>query len=263
MKIFCQLFMISVLTVTVCLGCAHNQKVSIEPDQLAGAVSAGAPALPYFVYSRASIPALNQAFKNAGAAITLEDAYLAAYQFSFEDLPPDGNTGQEFADMAAASRYLQKILKSRDVADFQNYFMTSIDTANADGFILVAAIYRPEQTISVFNKFNFLARETLSFEDPAFFRAYRIDVDQNPLDTVYEWAALPVDCVSYQIYQAVLLTLTANTILEKKAQSGYWSQERQWIAGNHLAVLIKQDIKVSQALGLEKGFTRHMNISHQ
>ena len=258
MKTFCQLLIVSVLT--ACLGCAHNQKISMEPDQLAEAVSVGAPALPYFVYAKITLPAINAAFKNANAKITLEDTYQAAYHSSFEDVPADGNTGQAFTDMKTASRYLQNILKYQGIVDFQNYFMTSIDTANATGFILIAAVYRPAETISVFNKFNFLARQTLTPEDEAYLRAYRIDVDQNPLDTVCEWAALPVECVSYQIYQAVLLTLTANKILEKNARPGYWSEERQWIAGNHLSVLIKQDIQVSQALGLEKGFTRHLKI---
>ena len=158
---------------------------------------------------------------------------------------------------------LQNILESKGVNEFQNYFLTSIDTAISDGFILIAAIYRPCNTIAVFNKFNFLARQTLTAEDPAFYRAYRTDNSGKPLDIVYEWSALPIECVSYQAYQAILLTLTANKILEKKPDNDYWREERQWIAGNHLSVLVKQDIQVSQTLGIEEGFTRRRKIGYK
>ena len=43
----------------------------------------------------------------------------------------------------------------------------------------------------------------------------------------------------------------------------YWSEERQWIAGNYLAVMVKQDIKVSQVLGIEKGFTERQKIGYK
>ncbi len=261
MKISYQLLFAFLLTAG--LSCAHSQIISLETNQIAKGIHAGVPALPYFVYSKISLPVINENFKSINAAITLEDTYRAAYHFSFDDIPADGNNGQAFGNMETASRHLQNILKSRGVNDSEKYFMTSIDTANDDGFILIAAIYRPGNTINVFNKFNFLARQTLSPEDPAFFRAYRTDDSGKPLDMVYEWAALPIECLYYQAYQAVLLTLTANKILEQKEKNDYWAQERQWIAGNYLSVIVKQDIKVCQALGIEKGFTQRQKIYNQ
>jgi len=80
---------------------------------------------------------------------------------------------------------------------------------------------------------------------------------------VYDWAALPNKCVSQQAYQAILLSLTANKILDQKSDNGYWREERQWIAGNHLSVLVKQDMQVSQALGIEKGFTQQQKIGYK
>ncbi|MBC2717314.1 MAG: hypothetical protein HF978_18565 [Desulfobacteraceae bacterium] len=248
---------------TACLSCAHAHFIPLETNQITKGIHAGAPALPYYVYSKTALQVLDEEFKNSNSAITLEDTYDAAYKFSFEDIPADGNTGQAFENMETASRYLQNILKSRGVNDSENYFMTSIDTANSDGFILITAIYRHTSPIAVFNKFNFLLRQMLTPEDPEFYRPYRTDDSGKPLDIVYEWVALPIDCVSYQAYQAILLTLTANKILEQKAKNDYWSEERQWIAGNFLSVLIKQDIKVCQALGIEEGFTQHQKIYGQ
>ena len=258
MRTICHFLLISVIT--ACMSCAHNKIIPLETNQITEAIHVGAPALPYLVYSKISLQRLDQAFKTADAAVTIEDTYRAVYNFSFDDIPADGNTGQVFTNMETASRYLQKLLKFKGANDSNKYLMTSIDTANKDGYILIATIYRPSETISVFNKFNFLARETLTPENPSYYLAYRIDVDQNPLDIVYEWAALPIECVSYQAYQAVLLTLTANKILAQKVRNDYWREERQWIAGNYLSVMIKQDIIVSQALGIEKGFAERRKI---
>ncbi len=261
MKTFYKLFFTSLLT--VCLACAHTLFIPLETNQIAKGIHAGVPALPYFVYSKISLQILNEEFKKSNAAITLEDTYNTAYIFSFEDIPADGNTGQEFDKMETASRLLQNILKSRGINDSEHYLMTSMDTANADGYILIAAVYRPSNTIAVFNKFNFLARQTLTSEDPAFYRAYKTDDTRKTLDIVYEWAALPIECVSSQAYQAILLTLAANKILEQKEENNYWAEERQWIAGNYLSVMVKQDIKVSQALGFEKGFTQRQEIGYK
>ncbi|MCD6586740.1 MAG: hypothetical protein J7K96_13365 [Desulfobacteraceae bacterium] len=249
MRTFYKLLFASLLT--ACLACAHNRLIPLETDQITNGIHAGAPALPYFIYSKTSLQVLNAELKKSNAAITLKDTYDAAYKFSFKDIPTDGNTNQAFDNMETASRHLQNILKSQGINDPEHYYITSMDTANADGYTLIAAVYRPSTTINVFNKFNFLARQTLTSEDPAFYRAYKTDNSRKPMDIVYEWAALPVECVTSQAYQAILLTLTANKILEQKAKNDYWAEERQWIAGNYLSVMVKQDIKVSQTLGIE------------
>jgi hypothetical protein len=261
MKIFYKLFFASLLT--VCLACTHALIIPLETNQITKGIHTGAPALPYFVYSKTPLKVLNDEFKKSNAAITLEDTYNAAYKFSFEDIPADGDTGQAFNKMETATRYLQNILKSQGINDPEHYLMTSMDTANTDGYILIASVYRPSDTIAVFNKFDFLARQTLTTEDPAFYQAYKTEDYRKTLDIVYDWAALPIACVSYQAYQAILLTLTANKILEQKEKNDYWAEERQWIAGNYLSVLVKQDIKVSQALGIEKGFTQRQQIGYK
>ncbi|PIP41509.1 MAG: hypothetical protein COX19_03450 [Desulfobacterales bacterium CG23_combo_of_CG06-09_8_20_14_all_51_8] len=225
------------------------------------ATHAGAAALPYFVYGKTSLQDLDAALKNADAPVRLSDTYPAVYHHSLEEAPAHKEEAPAFDSMETATRHLRQILKSKGVSDAENYLITAIDTAVSDGFILTAAIYRPDKTISVFNKFNFLARQTLSPADPEFFRAYRVDVSGDPQDIIYDWAALPTDCIACRECQAVFLTLTANKILEKQAKDDFWPQERQWIAGNHLSVLIRQDMMVSQALGIEKGFTQNLKIS--
>ena len=248
---------------TTCLACAHSLFIPLEANQINKGIQAGAPALPYFVYSGISLPVLNEEFKNLNATITLEDTYDAAYQFSFNDVPADGNTDHAFKNMETASQYLQTILKSKRVDHSENYFLTAIGTADEDGYILLAAIYRPETTINVFNKFDFLFRQTLTPEDIDFYRAYRTNTSGKSQDIVYDWAALPNKCVSQQAYQAILLTLTANKILDQKSDNGYWREERHWIAGSHLSVLVKQDMQVSQTLGIEKGFTQQQKIGYK
>jgi len=249
MSTFYKLLFASLLT--ACLSCAHERFIPLKTNQITKGIHAGAPSLPYLIYSKTSLQVLNASLKQSNAAITLEDTYDAAFKFSFKDIPANGDTGQAFDNMETASRYLQNILTSRGINDAEHYLMTSMDTAIADGYILIAAVYRPANTINVFNKFNFLARETLTLKDPAFYRAYKTHNSSEPLDIVYEWAALPIECISYQAHQALLLTLTANKILKQKAKNDYWAEERQWIAGNYLSVLVKQDIMVSQTLGIE------------
>jgi hypothetical protein len=261
MRTFCKLLFAALLT--TCLACAHNKIIMLETNQIAKGIQTGAPALPYFVYSKISLPNLNEEFKNSNALISLEDTYDAAYQYSFKDIPANGYTDQAFDNMETASQYLQNILRSKGVNHYKKYFLAVLGTASDDGYILITAIYRPDNTINVFNKFDFLFQQTLTPEDMDFYRAYRANTSGESQDIVYDWAALPTECVSQQAYQAILLTLIANKILEQNQDDDYWRKERQWIAGNHLSVLIKQDIKVSQALGMEKGFTQRQEIYMQ
>jgi hypothetical protein len=220
----------------------------------------GTPALPYYAYSKTSLEVINDEFKKANAKVTLEDTYTYAYGKSFKGLPPDGDTGQEFKEMSTASRYLQNILKSKGVADADNYFMTSIDSARSFGFTLIAAVYRPDETLIVFDKFGASSENTLTCDDPPYYQPYRFDCRGKPLDIVYEWAAVPNDCFDKQGHQAILLTLTAGKILEKNPKTNYWEAERKWIAGNYKSVVIDQDYMVCRELGIETGYTQQKNV---
>lgn len=202
-----------------CFACAHSQVPSLNSGQMNAAIHGGGAALPYFVYGKTSLRDIEDALKNASTPIRLEDTYLAVYHHSLEDAPARKEETPAFEAMDGATQHLRRILLSKGVTNAENYLMTAIDTAVPEGFILTAAIYRPGPTLSVFNKFNFLARQTLSPEAPEFFRAYRTDVSGNPQDIVYDWAALPLDCIACRPCQALFLTLTANKILEKKQET--------------------------------------------
>ncbi len=240
--------------------CSWYVTVPFQIYHMSKGLELGSPALPYYAYSKTSLDVINETFKKANAKVTLEDTYIYGYGKSFKGLPLDGDTGQKFETMAAASRYLQNILKYKGVSDAKNYFMTSIDSARSFGFTLIAAVYRPDEKPIVFDKFGASHEHALTCEDPPYYRPYRFDCKGNPLDIVYEWAAVPNDCFDKQGHQAILLTLTANKILEKKPKNNYWEAERKWIAGDYKSVVIDQDYMVCQELGIEKGYTQQKNV---
>jgi hypothetical protein len=240
--------------------CSLYFTIPFQAYQMSKGLQVGTPALPYYAYSKTSLEVINDEFKKANAKVTLEDTYTYAYGKSFKGLPPDGDTGQEFKEMSTASRYLQNILKSKGVADADNYFMTSIDSARSFGFTLIAAVYRPDETLIVFDKFGASSENTLTCDDPPYYQPYRFDCRGKPLDIVYEWAAVPNDCFDKQGHQAILLTLTAGKILEKNPKTNYWEAERKWIAGNYKSVVIDQDYMVCRELGIETGYTQQKNV---
>jgi hypothetical protein len=251
---------LALMAVGSATACALYFTVPFQAYQMSKGVEVGSPALPYYAYSNSSLEVINDEFKKANAKVTIEDTYTYAYGKSFKGLPPDGDTGQKFNEMSTASRYLQNILKSRGVSDPEHYFMTSIDSAKSFGFTLIAAVYRPNNQLVVLDKFGASSENTLTCEDLPYYQPYRFDCKGNPLDIVYEWAAVPNDCFDKQGHQAILLTLTANKILEKKPKNNYWEAERKWIAGNYKSVVIDQDYMVCQALGIEKGYTQQKNV---
>jgi hypothetical protein len=229
-------------------------------DLTGDALGVGTPALPYYVYSDTTLEAINRELKKANAEVTLEDTYRYGYKKSFKSLGPEGDTGQRFSDMETATFYLQNILRAKGVPNAGNYFLTSIDSAKGRGFTLIAAVHREEEEILVYDKFDASSEETLTCDEPSFYRPYRFDCAGNPLDTVYEWAAVPNDCFEKQGQQAILLTLTANKILEKEPKNNFWEAEEKWIAGNFMSVIVDQDYMVCQALGIEPGYIQRRNI---
>ncbi|RJP93827.1 MAG: hypothetical protein C4518_05265 [Desulfobacteraceae bacterium] len=240
--------------------CAFYFTLPLSAYHMMKGVEVGTPALPYYAYSNTSLEVINTEFKNAKAKVTIEDVYTYGYGKSFKGLPPDGDTGQKFNDMTTATRYLQNVIKAKGVSEPQNYFMTSIDSAKDFGFALIAAVYRPEEKIVVRNKFGASNDLSLTCDDPPYYQPYRFDCNGKPLDTVYEWGALPNDCFDKQGHQAILLTLMANKILEKQVKDNYWDAERKWIGGDYKSVIIAQDYMVCQELGIEKGYTQEKNI---
>ncbi len=240
--------------------CSLYFTIPFQAYQMVKGLDVGTPALPYFAYSDTTLEVIDKEFKTANARVTIEDTYKYGYKKPFKNLPPDGDTDQTFTDMETATGYLQSILKNKGVPDPENYFLTSIDSARSFGFTLIAAVHRPDEKVTVYDKFGASSEKTITCDDPSFYQPYRFDCEGGPLDTVYAWAAVPNDCFEKQGHQAILLTLTANKLLEKRPKPDYWEAERKWIAGNYKSVVVNQDYMVCQALGIESGYTEQKNL---
>ena len=248
------LYIILATAIISAMGCATYYTVPLS--FYVGTMDVGTAALPYYAYSRTTLEAINEEFESSGSAVTLEDTYRVAYGKPFVNIPPDGDTGNTFIDMMTATRYLQEILADKGVADADRYFLTSIDTAVDNGFTLITAVYRPVEKVAVFEKYGAANQLTLTCDKKTYFRPYRIDCTGEPLDVVYDWAALPNDCFEKQGHQALMLTFTANKILERQPRNDYWEAEKQWIAGDYESVVTRQDTMVCQQLGIVEGYDK-------
>jgi hypothetical protein len=253
---------ISLLVFSGISACSFYYTLPMQAYNMAKGPDVGSQALPYYAYSNTTLEVINKEFETAKAKVTIKDVYKYAYNKPFKNLPPDGDTGQTFTNMSTATRYLQSILKAKGVSDPDAYFMTSIDSAKEFGFTLIAAVKRTNGEIKVIDKFGASAENTITCDDPPYYQPYKFDCEGQPLDTVYEWAAVPNDCFEKQGHQAILLSLTANKLLEKLPKTNYWAAERKWISGDYKTVVINQDYMVCQELGIESGsgYTQQKNM---
>ncbi|MBI1821382.1 MAG: hypothetical protein HY036_01110 [Nitrospirae bacterium] len=227
------------------LGIGH---LVLSPLQIAAGLLEGVAAVPY--YAATSLKDINDGLIKAQAKVTLNDTYESAYGKRLDQVGPDGNTGEAFRRMKNASEYYQKVLKQYGVKDAQHYILTSIDTANKDGFTLFAVVYRPYDSIEVIDKYDGKTIRKFSKDDRLFYEPYKQDINGQSLDTVIDWAGAPVDGYKTQKQQAVLMTLAANSVVEGKKRTDYWDVEKRWIAGEFKDIVQNQSKKVEQALGI-------------
>jgi hypothetical protein len=130
-------------------GIAH---LILSPLQIAAGLLEGIASLPYFLST--NIHEVNRGMVKAQARVGLDDTYEAAYGTKLTDVPDNGDTGEVFRRMKHATERFQKVLNAYGVNDAEQYILTSIDTANKQGFTLFAVVYRPEDSIRVFDKYN-------------------------------------------------------------------------------------------------------------
>lgn len=215
-------------------------------------LEAGIPSLPYYTFSKKGLLELNDKMVEYNVPFTLAETFQAVYGMALEDFEPTGYQEKIFTNQTEANLAFQKILKSKNIPHAERYIFTSIDSAREEGWMLVSLVYRSAVTIKVADKYDPSVIRTLTAEDREFFRPYQTDISGTPLDTVYEWAALPVDSYSRQARQAVLLTLTANKVVEKKPRPEYWEKEKQWISGDHESIALEQDRVYREFLGIHE-----------
>ena len=223
--------------------------------QIASGFDQGIAAQPYLVYSETSLEEINEVCRvDPGIRISLEDTYKSAYGKNLEDVLPSGDTGQAFRNMKEATLYLQKILKDYGREDYEDYLLTSIDSARDKGYVLFAVVKRQKRSISVNVVGGTQSKRQLGAGDKEFYLPYQKDADGKTLDRIIDWAGLPNDCYSTQQSQAILLTLTANQVLKDRTREDYWKAQEQWLKGKFAKVIRDQDEQMCVICGFEEGF---------
>jgi len=252
--------------ITICLisGCTHNPTkdsgagsglngflrgiahLVLSPIQIAAGLLEGVASLPY--YASTGLHEINKGLEDAQANITLDDTYDSAYGKRISEVSIDGETNDRFRRMKHASTYLQKILKNYGVNDHNHYFLTSIDTENKQGATLFAVVYRPADSIKVLDKYNHKTVQHFTNKDRLFYEPFAKDINGNSLDTIIDWAGVPVESYKAQKMQAVLLTLAANAIIDGKQRDDYWAVEKRWIAGESAIIIKQQNSKMNESI---------------
>lgn len=231
--------------ISVFKGLAH---LVLAPVQIVAGLAEGIAALPY--YAGTGIHAINEGLTKAQAKVSLDDTYEAAYGKRLNEVSADGDTGEVFKRMKHATEFFQKVLKQYGVRQPENYILTSIDTANNDGFTLFAVVYRPTKVIDVADKYDGKTTRRYTSDDRLFYEPFEKDLSGKPLDTIIDWAGMPIEYYNTQKQQALLMTLAANSVVAEKRRLDYWAAERQWIAGGFADIVVKQDEKARKTMNL-------------
>jgi len=227
------------------LGVAH---LILSPVQIASGLLEGVAAVPY--YAGTALADINQGLIKAQAQITLDDTYEGAYGKRISQVDPSGDTGEVFRRMKHASEFFQKVLQHQGVKDSSSYILTSIDTANKDGFTLFAVVYRPAKSITVVDKYDGKTIRNLTSDDRLYYEPFQSDAKGNTLDSIVDWAGIPRNQADTQKQQAILLTLAANAVASDKRRSDYWAAEKRWIGGGYEEILKAQSQKTEKAMGI-------------
>ena len=226
-------------------GIAH---LILSPLQIAAGLLEGIASVPYFLST--NLHEVNRGMVEAQAQIGLDDTYEAAYGTKLADVPESGDTGEVFRRMKHATERFQKVLNAYGVNDAERYILTSIDTANKDGFTLFAVVYRPEDSIRVFDKYNASTVRNFTKEDRLFYEPFKKDVNGRSLDGIVDWAAMPREDIKTQKAQAILITLAANSVVESKKSPEYWEIEHRWIAGQFREITNERLVAVRERMSL-------------
>ncbi len=152
--------------------------------------------------------------------------------------------------MKHATDYFQKVLKDYGVPDWDRYILTSIDTANDDGYTLFAVVYRPVDQITVVDKYNSSLNRTFNKTERLSYEPYERDISGNSLDTIIDYAGLPRKHVQNQKAQAILITMAANAVVQGRRSPDYWQAEKDWIAGDYLRITETGFNRVKKSLGI-------------
>lgn len=220
----------------------------LSPVQIAAGLLEGISSMPYYLST--NIHAINRGLIKAQAKVTLDDTYEAAYGKRLSEIPESGNTGEVFRRMKHATRFFQNVLSQYGIPDANRYILTSIDTANNEGYTLFAVVYRPLDAITVIDKYNGQSVRSFKITDRLFYEPFEKDKNGRSLDTIIDWAGMPRDLTKTQKAQAVLITMAANAVINKKRSPDYWEIERRWIAGEFREITEQKMGNVRNSMGI-------------
>jgi hypothetical protein len=211
---------------------------NLPPRKIAAGLSQGITSVPY--YLSPSLQDINKGLINANAKVTLSDTYEAAYGKHIKAVPENGDTGETFRRMKLATEYFQKILSRQGIPHTGNYILTSIDTANSQGYTLFAVVYRPKDKIKVIDKYDGRTEQAFESNDRLYYEPFKNDITGNELDVIIDWSGLPHDIMFTQKGQALMLTIAANSVINEKRSPDYWAIEKRWIEGDFEAIVKQQ-----------------------
>ncbi len=260
--------MATALSLTVILnGCSGSQKkgepdiasgfktaikgighLVLSPVQIAAGLLEGVAALPYFAST--SLHKVNEQLNRGQALVTLDDTYGAAYGRDLKDVGADGDTGRTFRRMKKATVFFQRILKQYGVRNPENYILTSIDTANSSGYVLLAVVYRNPGDIIVMDKQEPTTQRGFTPSDRLYYEPHRVDHVGRKLDKVIDFGGVPLARLRSQKMQAILLTLAANSVVRKKTAPEYWQAEKRWMRGDFMRVMREHNRRVENQMKL-------------
>ena len=223
-------------------------------QQIGKGLDQGIATLPYIALSDAKLEDINKELILTKQEVTIDDTYLMAYGVPLSAAGSDGDTGALFTTMKEATGYFQKVLNGHGMPDAEKYILTSIDTAKEEGYTLFAVVYRPVPEIRVADKYDGTTPRRFTGEDRLFYEPFRVDLQGKPLDSIVDWAGVPVGSYSTQKYQAVMMTLAANKVMERASRIDYWDAEKRWIAGGFGPICVEQDKNLCSVMGIDRGF---------
>ena len=222
-------------------------EVELSPAQLSKGFVQGISFIPYL--SNTKLLTINDILNKTKIKVSLEVAYEYAYDKKLKEAKADGDTGHVFKDMKDATEHFQKILKRYGLKNYSQYVLTAIDTDK--DYMLYATIERKVNFIKVFDKEKGTKVLSLNPDDPKYYEPYEKDTLDNPLDVIVDFGAVLKKDAYTQKTQSILLTMAANSVLEKKKSPNYWIIEKRWLKGDTKAIMEESEANIDKRIGIE------------
>lgn len=196
--------------------------------------------------AKGDLKAMNDALVKAKAPVDLARTYKYAYGTDLATAPANGDTGQVFLQLSAASRHFQDVLRGYGIGNAQNYYLVADRSADTQGYTLYAVVYRPERRIRVFTDGQ---AKFLTPDDAEFYQPFARNADGQPSDLVLDWAAVPRTEIRTQKDQAVLMTIAANSVLINRRSDDFWQVAASWRKGDFRRIAEQRKAAMDQRLG--------------